>query len=495
MASIRFPLICILIISCILIYYKVNKSLKTESSESFRKMMFHSLVNVLFGAITEYTVNHREIISDSINTFLHIIFITSLLHTSYHFYKLILSYVKDESLVSFLKKEKKVSKVLLILGYILICVVPITYIDHPYGSYSHGPKAYVLYALVIFYVLSDIRHLIMDRKFIDKKIYYSICVSLSVFTFFCVLQIFTPYVLFSSIGITLEVVIIYLALENSEKFLDKDKNLFNYEGFLIILKEKLLYNRSQYLMLFAFDNVESSFKNMDNLLNKCGKYLNKKSISCYKISDNVIAIFTDNPNYSQIDEIKQKHNISIYTETFGLSNKTLNKIISEIDDFVFMNIDSELFLDKMTRVFNRNKYELDVPVILNKYKEFAYVMIDINNLKTTNDTLGHEKGDFLIKEVAGTLLNVFNKHSYIYRLGGDEFAIVYTQKDIIEKIKELKSRNSYIKNDIPIEFAVGFDLYDNKEKSFEEVSKAADYKMYKDKMELKSIPKIQKTNA
>lgn len=52
---------------------------------------------------------------------------------------------------------------------------------------------------------------------------------------------------------------------------------------------------------------------------------------------------------------------------------------------------------------------------------FGYIMCDINGLKITNDTEGHEAGDKLIIDVAESLIDVFGEN-YVYRIGGDEFA-------------------------------------------------------------------------
>ena len=55
--------------------------------------------------------------------------------------------------------------------------------------------------------------------------------------------------------------------------------------------------------------------------------------------------------------------------------------------------------------------------------ELTVYVFDVNGLKRTNDTYGHEYGDMLIKDASAALRAVFNEQP-IYRTGGDEFVVL-----------------------------------------------------------------------
>ncbi|WP_322627979.1 sensor domain-containing diguanylate cyclase [Halothiobacillus sp.] len=69
----------------------------------------------------------------------------------------------------------------------------------------------------------------------------------------------------------------------------------------------------------------------------------------------------------------------------------------------------------------------------------ALVIIDIDNFKTVNDTLGHEFGDRLLLEISNRLREVLSPEDHIARLGGDEIAI------LVESARNLKDLQDIIR--------------------------------------------------
>ena len=82
------------------------------------------------------------------------------------------------------------------------------------------------------------------------------------------------------------------------------------------------------------------------------------------------------------------------------------------------------FRDQSTMLYNRRAFEEDKAQMLDVLpgEDFVYVTIDINGLKTANDTLGHLAGDELICGAADCMREHLGPYGKVYRIGGDEFA-------------------------------------------------------------------------
>lgn len=63
----------------------------------------------------------------------------------------------------------------------------------------------------------------------------------------------------------------------------------------------------------------------------------------------------------------------------------------------------------------------------------AVLMLDLNNLKTTNDTHGHDMGDLLLQTVAQCMRRAFSGKPALFRIGGDEFIVLISRKTGITK--------------------------------------------------------------
>ena len=82
--------------------------------------------------------------------------------------------------------------------------------------------------------------------------------------------------------------------------------------------------------------------------------------------------------------------------------------------------------DALTGVRNKTAYDAAINSITEK--KYGIAIIDLNNLKTINDTYGHEKGNIAIIKLANMVCETFSR-SPVFRIGGDEFAVILFKKD------------------------------------------------------------------
>jgi len=77
-----------------------------------------------------------------------------------------------------------------------------------------------------------------------------------------------------------------------------------------------------------------------------------------------------------------------------------------------------------------------------KIRDYTIVFIDLNDLKKTNDSYGHEAGDRLLKVTADAIGEFFSEGGFTSRWGGDEFvACVYGKKELaLERIESFQQK-------------------------------------------------------
>ncbi len=144
--------------------------------------------------------------------------------------------------------------------------------------------------------------------------------------------------------------------------------------------------------------------------------------------------------------------VGVYTENFMLIFFISFLLETLITIYIFSNIrineiKSKLltYRDELTGVSNRAYYKLVVNYLRKlglTNLEMIVVSLDVNRLKTINDTYGHEYGDILIKAAAKAISDSFADAELVSRIGGDEFVIITYQdfdsfKKSYDKIDQL----------------------------------------------------------
>ncbi len=95
--------------------------------------------------------------------------------------------------------------------------------------------------------------------------------------------------------------------------------------------------------------------------------------------------------------------------------------------------------DRLTGIFNKEYTEQMCRAYLDEKKELqpsALVMIDLDNFKAINDTLGHRQGDYVLKEVGAILKKTFPTGDLVGRIGGDEFLVLVKNIENLDNIKQ-----------------------------------------------------------
>jgi diguanylate cyclase (GGDEF)-like protein len=141
----------------------------------------------------------------------------------------------------------------------------------------------------------------------------------------------------------------------------------------------------------------------------------------------------------------------------------------------------KLFLERLSRSIARAKRHADYG--------FAVFFIDANNFKLVNDSLGHQLGDEVLREIGARLQLNFRELDTVARFGGDEFAVlvdgVLTIQDVVplaQRMLESTSEPYNLKgHEFVILLSVGITLSSARYEFAEDAMRDADIAMYKSK--------------
>lgn len=236
------------------------------------------------------------------------------------------------------------------------------------------------------------------------------------------------------------------------------------------VEEHLAKRYDVYENIIIFDDMDSMIKALDK--GEVGNLLvtNKESIDSNKY--NIIPFETipvnlmfnkDNEILRDIVDKALLHSIDLKdladlsdlerdaeNKTINLRNKEIRDILilfSVLFIFIIFAISVYLYKEHLNKKNLLKDSLTDLPnrFIFDKFclrgdplNGYTFV-IDLNNFKTINDSLGHEFGDIILKEFASFLKNSF-KEQHIFRISGDEFYgfSFDSHNEIIEKLKKYK---------------------------------------------------------
>lgn len=197
-----------------------------------------------------------------------------------------------------------------------------------------------------------------------------------------------------------------------------------------------------------------------------------------------VAIQVSEGNLDVDFDYQGKDEIATLTQSLKTTVKELKKRISFTDSLAYQ--------DSLTGLNNVTAYTRDREKHKVFYQDgglsYALFIIDINGLKTINDTFGHKAGNDLIIQSGKIIGSVFG-YENVYRVGGDEF-VVFVHGANEESCRALKaSLDEALLNcngKIQPSLAIGYAISCNTSDDYEHIFELADEAMYKEKIKIKS---------
>jgi diguanylate cyclase (GGDEF)-like protein len=203
--------------------------------------------------------------------------------------------------------------------------------------------------------------------------------------------------------------------------------------------------------------------------------------------------------------MSEKKEVSLYIFIIGIAataaaifigSLILDKIIKSIGVIV-NTLDSKARTDLLTGVLNKGSFEELAQAAISSSesanKKSAVILLDVDDFKSVNDTLGHAYGDKVLADIGSVLKKVFGEKNLIGRLGGDEFCVFmniadfykydhnyikYTENKCAELCREFDSKYTGDDNSFKISVSVGASVFPDHGSSFAKLYRCADNALY-----------------
>jgi diguanylate cyclase (GGDEF)-like protein len=151
------------------------------------------------------------------------------------------------------------------------------------------------------------------------------------------------------------------------------------------------------------------------------------------------------------------------------------------------------FHDTLTGLPNRKLFTDRLGVVLaqakRSQKKAGIAMLDLDNFKDVNDTLGHGAGDILLVATSERLSSALRKGDTVARFGGDEFVLIFPDLEEVDDVKQVvqqildKFKMPIIVNghEFIVTMSIGISVYPGDGKDENTLLKKADIAMYQAK--------------
>ena len=229
----------------------------------------------------------------------------------------------------------------------------------------------------------------------------------------------------------------------------------------------------------------------------------RSEIQNIKVDENVvhqITLSNDNPFNGIANSVngllRKVHSYVTQIKDFNAEISTKNDLLTASEEELIAQLEEINFQkekihfladhDPLTNLPNRRRFHEKLNHALNAKKRGAVLMLDMDNFKSINDTLGHIFGDKVLQITADLLSTFTSPSTFISRFGGDEFLVLTEFDDetshldrLIDTINQVFDQVFVIDdNDIKVDFSMGVSIFPDDSTNMEQIIMNADLALY-----------------
>lgn len=194
--------------------------------------------------------------------------------------------------------------------------------------------------------------------------------------------------------------------------------------------------------------------------------------------------------YNDINQTSKKLNV-IYIVVIGFLLIITNTLKKEIEKRKLKELELQRMVetDYLTKAYSKQYSYGKVNKLIQDKKEFAIILIDLDDFKIINDKYGHLFGDEVLVSIVNAIKNNIKDNGFIGRFGGEEFIIIYeniVDNNIAESLITTISNIEWYKENFKVTISGGMKIHTNNYEDIDSLIYDVDMLLYKAKSEGKN---------
>lgn len=268
------------------------------------------------------------------------------------------------------------------------------------------------------------------------------------------------------------------------------------EGTIVISNDHtIIVNNEKFLKIWNLSESDLKNENAMTLFKKLSKQVEESKLF-FEMMTNVLLLPQLNPSTNEW-KLKNGKVIELYTQFYQLYAEIKGLVLSFKDVTDRKRLEDQLIYqathDSLTSLPNRillvDRIQQGMAHAKREGSYLSILVVDLDNFKEINDTLGHAAGDMLLKSVADRLSASVRDIDTVIRLGGDEFVIILMSQnraeDSITKARELIEKVlipfQIEDHSVTVTVSIGISYYPDDGRDTQSLLKNADAALYQAK--------------
>ena len=293
--NIRFQLAALIFVAVILFDFLRSKKIPTVANKKFRVVIICTVINLFCDITTVYTITHMDTVPDTVNKIAHRALYISIAAVVQSFYKYICALDSDKG------TENKIVSALCNLPFAAAVASALflkIYFVCDNDAYSQGAAVVAMFFFVGILLLIIISTTVRIRIPAENKI--MILCGVGIWITVCIIQYFVPNLLLTGLGISVMLLLVYLAFENPGEYTDHQTGCYNRFAFDSVLNEKMHSEKPFDIISVVIDELDAvitrfGYAESHRLMKEMADFLTSlSSKNVYVYRDDCFAFFSDN---------------------------------------------------------------------------------------------------------------------------------------------------------------------------------------------------------